>query len=240
MIFLLHLFMKLKLTPLYVLSFFALTFFIHEIHDWAHTLAAWIVSGCWGPRAFDSWQFCAESSVSNGQRIVAMVAGPLVNIILLWTGWQKMDENNTLAERSLGCTLVFATLPLNMLLGAASGGGDLTGAVRLLFPHADHRLVSLGGLLLLVIICVPPLVKAFVVLPWWQGRIFFYPVFLIAPGYLDRWLVGKMLNKWLICAGGSEDKAYWLVIGWTILTGLIWLFTRHRLKQLISDEELPL
>ena len=95
--------MKLKLTLLYVVSFLALTFFVHEIHDWAHTLAARIISGCWGPRGFDCWSFCAECSVSTGQRMLADLAGPLINFILLWVGWQKMDENNTLSEQSLGC-----------------------------------------------------------------------------------------------------------------------------------------
>ena len=232
--------MKLKLTPLYVVSFFALTFFVHEIHDWAHALVARIMSGCWGPRAFDSWKFCAETTVSSGQNILAIVAGPLVNFIVLWIGWQKMEEDNTLTEQSLGCSMVFAALPLNMLLGAASGGGDLTAAIRLLIPHANHRVISLVGLLIIAIICVPPLVRAFVVLPWWQGRLFYYPVFLIVPGYLDHWLVGKKLNQWLIKADTPEDKVYWWVIGWTLVTLLIWLFTYRKMKQLISDEELPL
>jgi hypothetical protein len=232
--------MKLKLTLLYVVSFLALTFFIHEIHDWAHTLAARVISGCWGPRGFDSWKFCAEATVSSGQKILAIVAGPLVNFIVLWIGWKKMEEDNTLTEQSLGCSLVFAALPLNMLLAAAVGGGDLTAAMRLLFPHANHRVISIVGLLFIAIICVPPLIKAFVVLPWWQGRLFFYPVFLIVPGFLDHWLVGKMLNQWLIKADTPEDKAYWWVIGWTLVTLLIWLFTYRKMKQLISDEELPL
>ena len=155
--------MKLKLTLLYVISFLALTFFVHEIHDWAHTLVARIISGCWGPRGFDSWKACADSRASNGQLLLADLAGPLVNFILLWVGWQKMDESNTLGKQSLGCSLIFATLPLSMLLGAASGGGDLTLGIRLLFPHGNHRLMGLIGLLITVIFCVPPLIKAFVI-----------------------------------------------------------------------------
>src|ERR1700754_1822447 len=240
MIFLLHLFMKLKLTLLYVVSFLALTFFVHEIHDWAHTLAARIISGCWSPRGFDSWKFCAEGSISTGQLMLADLAGPLINFILLWIGWQKMGEDNTLGEQSLGCSLVFATLPLSMLLGAASGGGDVTAAIRILFPHGNRRVLSLIGLLIIVIVCVPPLIKAFIVLPWWQGRIFFYPVFLVVPGLLDHWFVGKVLNNWLIKADTTEDKAYWWVIAWTVINAIILIFTYRKLKQLISDEELPL
>ena len=127
-----------------------------------------------------------------------------------------------------------------MLLAAASGGGDLTAGLRLLFPHGNHRVVSLVCLLIIVLICIPPLIKAFVVLPWWQGRLFFYPAFLVLPGFLDHWFVGKVLNNWLIKAGTSEDKAYWWVIAWTIFNLVILLFTYRKLKQLISDEELPL
>src|ERR1700728_1800731 len=99
MIFLLHLFMKLKLTLLYVVSFLALTFFVHEIHDWAHTLTARIITGCWGPRAFDSWKFCSEGSISSGQRMLVDLAGPLINFVLLWAGWRRMDEANTLTQQ---------------------------------------------------------------------------------------------------------------------------------------------
>jgi hypothetical protein len=151
-----------------------------------------------------------------------------------------MDEDNTLSEQSVGCSLVFATLPLSMLLGAASGGGDLTAGIRLLFPHGNHRVISLVGLLIIVIVCVPPLIKAFIALPWWQGRLFYYPVFLVAPGFLDHWFVGKILNRWLIKPNTPEETAYWWVILWTVFNLLILIFTYRKLKQLISDEELPL
>lgn len=232
--------MKLKLPLLYFVSFLALTFIIHELHDWAHSLTATVISGCWGPRVFDSWKFCTETGISSGNIMLAMLAGPLVNYIILWTGWQKMQEGNTLAEQSLGCSLVLAALPLNLLLAASSGGGDLTAGLRLIFTHSDHRLVSLAGLLITVVLCVPPLIKAFVVLPWWKGRLFFYPIFLVVPGFLDRWFVGKVLNAWLTKANIPEDTAYFYVIAWTVLTLLILVFTYSKLKHLISDEELPL
>jgi hypothetical protein len=236
--------MKLKLSPLYILSFLSLTFFVHEIHDWAHTLVARLVSGCWGPRVFDGWELCADNRIAVGLRVLAVVAGPLVNFILLWVAWQKMDKyNSSMQEQSWGVTLVFAALPLNNLLAAVSGGGDLTSAIRLTFRHADafgHHFVALVGLLIMLIICVPPLVRAFICLPWWQGKLFYYPVFLIVPGMLDHWLVKGLLNKWLIKPDTPEDKAYWWAIAWTLFTMTIWLLTHKKISQLITDEELPL
>jgi hypothetical protein len=240
MIFLLHLFMKLKLSPLYILCFLALTFFIHEVHDWAHTLIAWLTTSCWGPRSFDSWAFCQEN-VPFGKRVLAIVAGPLVNFTVLWSGWQRMntDEENVV-EHSIGVSMVFAALPFNSLLAAFHGEGDLTTALRFLFPHGAHRFLSMVGLLIVAMVCIPPLVRAFIVLPWWMGKLFFFPVALVLPGILDQWLVGKMLNRWLIPPGATPATAYWWVIGWTLLTMTIWLLTRGRLRTLISDEELPI
>ena len=240
MIFLLHLFMKLQLTPLYVLCFLSLTFFIHEIHDWAHTLTAWFTTGCWGSRGFDSWGFCSEN-VPYGKRALSIMVGPLVNFYILWAGWQRMHAHEeNLVEHSIGVSMVFAALPFNTLLAAVQGGGDTTTTLRYLFPHGDHRIVSVFGLLIVAIVCIPPLIRAFVVLPWWQGRLFYYPVFLLVPGILDQWLVGKMLNRWLIPPGTTQPMAYERVIAWTVAMMAIWLLTRRRIKTLISDEELPI
>jgi len=235
--------MKLKLTLLYILSFLSLTFFIHEIHDWAHTLVARLVSGCWGPRFFDGWEFCGDTRIAVGLQVLAIIAGPIVNFILLWVAWQKMDKyNSSVQEQSWGVTLTFAALPLNNLLAAVSGGGDLTHAIRLTIRHAErfgHHFVAIVGLLIMMIICIPPLVRAFICLPWWKGKLS-YPIFLIVPGMLDHWLVKGLLNKWLIKPGMPEEKAYWWVIAWTLFTMTIWLLTRKKISQLITDEELPL
>jgi len=173
--------------------------------------------------------------------VLAIVAGPLVNFTVLWSGWQRMntDEENVV-EHSIGVSMVFAALPFNSLLAAFHGEGDLTTALRFLFPHGAHRFLSMVGLLIVAMVCIPPLVRAFIVLPWWMGKLFFFPVALVLPGILDQWLVGKMLNRWLIPPGATPATAYWCVIGWTLLTMIIWLLTRGRLRTLISDEELPI
>src|SRR3984957_7064153 len=117
--------MNLKLTPLYLLSFLILIFLVHELHDWAHTLVARAVCPCWGMRVFDGGDFCSVCFASAGERALASVAGPAVNFIFLWIGWSLLNEDNQLDEQSLGCTIVLACLPLNLLLAATAGGGDV-------------------------------------------------------------------------------------------------------------------
>ncbi|MBS1663902.1 MAG: hypothetical protein JST68_22845, partial [Bacteroidetes bacterium] len=207
------------------------------------TLMARITSGCWGTRGFDSWDFCSDTPVAFGKKALSTIAGPLVNFILLWNGWQLMDERNFANQQSLGVSLVFAALPLNNLLGAFSGGGDLTNTLRLLLTRVNahnHRALTIAGLLIMLIICVPPLIRAFICLPWGQGKFLYYPLFLIVPGFLDRWLVGGLLNKWLIHPDTPQSVAYMWVGAWTALTFAVWMLTRKHITWLINEDRLPL
>lgn len=230
--------MKLKLTPLYILAFLFLLFLVHEVHDWSHTLMARAVCPCWGRRIFDGWDFCPGYEVSSGQRALALIAGPIINYLLLWIGYGLLEPENPLDMQSLGCSLVFATLPLNGLLAAFSGGGDLTNTIRLFQQHGiatNHRLVTIMGLLLVVALTVPPLVRAFLCLPGYQGKWLVFPILFLVPGWLDHQLVGKWLNAWLIAPDATQAYAYAVVGGWGCLMLLGWFLTRHYLEDLMSE-----
>jgi hypothetical protein len=230
--------MKLKLTPLYIVSFLFLVFLIHEIHDWTHALAARAVCDCWGPRGFDRWDFCAGCTVSTGQRALALIVGPFINFALLWVGWRKMDPENPLDEQSLGCSLNFACLPLNLLLAAGSGGGDLTNALRFMQQHGpatNRRLVGIMGLLIVLVLTLPALFRAFILLPGYQGKFLIFPALLLLPVWLDKWLVGKQLNNWLIGPDATQNHGYAWVIGWFFFVLIGWLFTRRWLEDLVGE-----
>ncbi len=235
--------MKLKLTAAYILSFLCLTFLIHEAHDWVHALAARLLGGCWGPRTFDNWAFCEMSGPSYGMTILATLAGPLVNFVLIWIAWDRMDERSSPDQQSFGLALTFAVLPFSMILAALRGGGDLTTCIRLLFPHTDksnHHLLSSIGLLIILLINVPPLLRAFSILPPWRGRLMFFPLMLILPGFLDHYLLTGLFDKLLIKNGVSERDCYFWVLGWGLLVFLGWFFTRKSLYKLLTEDELPI
>ena len=235
--------MKLKLTPLYILSFICLSFFIMELHEWAHTVVVAMVSGEWGPRGFDHWDFPEHVSVSNGQRALATLAGPLINIILIWLGWAKMANRESLADQSIGCSLVLAAMPMGLLQAAVTGGGDLTIGLKQLFSYFDvryHHLMASIGLAIALLVCIPALVRIFVIMPSWQGRFIFFPVFLFTPVYLHRLIVHDFLNSLLVRSKGDETLPYFCVAVWTVALLVGWLFTRRKMEKLLVDHELPL
>ena len=229
--------MKLKATPLYILSFLFLMLLIHEVHDWAHTLVAASVCPCWGKRIFDGWDFCTGCAVTSGMRALATVAGPIINYVLMWVGWRLMDPENPLDRQSWGCSLIFASLPLNNLLAAAGGGGDIINAIRWMQQHGvatNRQFVSVLGLLIVLALTLPPLVRAFITLPGLQGKLLLFPILLLVPGWLDR-LVMKGLNNWLITPDMSQEQIYHRVIGWLIFLLVGWLLTLRWLEDLMSE-----
>lgn len=238
--------MKIKLTPLYLLSFFTLVFLVHELHDWAHTITAWSVCGCWGPRAFDFWDFCSKcTATSPYPRVLAWITGPLINYILIWAGWGLMHPENPIEKRSLGFALVFATLPLVRILGALAGGGDETFALRQLFQHADggnRHNVALAGLLIVLILNLPPLIRAFLLFPGWLGKIGVFAAFLILPGPVDRW-VNRGMNHLLTLPSLSHQ---WitgisvLVVAWFFIMLFLFALSYKRLEGLFEHQDLPL
>ena len=234
--------MKLKLTPIYILSFLCLSFFIMELHEWLHTCVGALLCGGWGPRGFDRWGIVAGANVSNGQRALATLAGPPANFVAIWIGWIKMGNRENLADQSLGCNLVLAAMPMALLMAGFTGGGDLTIGLKLLFSHYDgmypHLFASIG-LLILLIICVPPLIRIFVLLPSWIAKFVYFPIFLFVPSWLHH-LVMPRLDGLLKRYEMDETLGYAVLFVWTAALLAGWLYTRRRLENLLVDRELPL
>jgi hypothetical protein len=236
--------MKVKLTPLSIFTFFCLVFLIHELHDWAHFLTAASFCGCLGNRAFDSWTPCTLCNASTGGLALATLAGPFVNYFVLWSGWMIMHPDNPPEKQSVGFSMVFAALPLPRILAALVGGGDETGALRQLFqrsPTNHHHYIAGAGLLIVLVLSLPPLVRAFMLTAGWFHRIFFFAAFLVLPWLLDQWLVGKELNRLLadgflshqILRGGARL----FVFVWLAVLAICYLLTRKTLRTILEYKE---
>ena len=237
--------MKVKLTPAYLIGFFALVFLIHEIHDWAHFFLSATYCGCLGNRAFDSWSVCNTCVTSTSALALATLAGPLVNYVIIWSGWALMYPENPPEKQSVGFSLVFAAMPFPRIMGALTGGGDETGALRQLFQRANgnnHYFVAGAGLAIVLALCLPALIRIFVLVTGWAQRMLILPAFLILPGLVDHWLVGGELNRLLaqgvlsrqMLRGGTQL----LVFVWLAVILLIYLITRKSLERALEYKEL--
>ena len=213
--------MKIKLSLQYFIAFFTLVFLVHEIHDWAHVLVARAFCGCWGTRAFDSWTPCV-SCLHGGRGVIpATIAGPAVNYIIIWWGLALMFPEEPPQRQSLGFSLIMAALPLPRILGACSGGGDETSTMRQLFQHpggSNPYIVAAAGLLIVLLLNIPALVRIFFLMPKWWGKLLVLPAFLVIPPMVDHWLVSVELNKLLaegmfsrlIMRGVPQAIVFWL------------------------------
>ncbi|MDR3713435.1 MAG: hypothetical protein P4L51_11500 [Puia sp.] len=232
--------MKLKLTPAYVLSFLSLVFLVHELHDWAHVIAARFICGCWGLRTFDYWTFCAHCNTDPEFQALAWFAGPAVSYIVVWTGWWLMDPRSSPKRKSLGFSLLFSALPFTRILAAAVGGGDETLGLRQIFQQEDggnHHLVAVAGLLLVLALTVVPLVRALNILPGWLARLLVFVPFLLLPMYPDRFIVSYCMNKLLATGFLSEPfvgGASQLVTVWFLFLAAILLLTKKSLSNLFK------
>ncbi|HVU57714.1 MAG TPA: hypothetical protein VHD83_21780 [Puia sp.] len=236
--------MKVKLTPLSLLSFFCLVFLIHEIHDWAHFLTAASFCGCLGNRTFDFWSPCTLCNSSTGGLAMATLAGPLVNYLVLWGGWTMMHPDNPPEKQSVGYAMVFATLPFPGIMAALAGGGDVTWALRQLFQHpngSNHYIVAGAGLLIVTALSAPPLIRAFVLVAGWVQRIIWFVLFLVLPGMVDHWLVGKELNK--LMSGGFlshqilRGGAQLFLFVWLAVVLVLYLLTGRSLRTMVEYKE---
>lgn len=239
--------MKVKLTPLSFISFFCLVFLVHEIHDWAHFLTAASFCGCLGNRGFDSWTPCILCNSSTGELALATLAGPLVNYLLLWGGWMMMHPDHPPEKQSLGYCMVFAALPFPRILAAFAGGGDETWALRQLFQHpngSNHHFIAGAGLVVVLGLCLPPLIRAFMLVAGWVQRIIWFLLFLVAPGMVDHWLVGGELNK--LRADGFLDRqvlrggAQLIVFVWLAVVLVFYLITMKSQQSVLEYKEASL
>ena len=237
--------MKVKLTPAYLLGFFALVFLIHEIHDWAHFILSATYCGCLGNRAFDSWTVCNTCVTSGSALALAIMAGPMVNYIIIWSGWAMMHPENTPEKQSMGFSMVFAALPFPRIMGALAGGGDETWALRQLFQRANgsnHYFVAAAGLLIVLALCLPALIRIFILVTGWVQRALLLPAFLVLPGLADHWLVSGELNRLL--AGGLFARqllrggTQLFVFVWLVVVLGLYLLSRKSLENVLEYKEL--
>jgi hypothetical protein len=153
--------MLIRISFSYIIAFLLLTLVMLELHEMVHITVGRIICGDWGMRDFNVWALCKDCSQQHSLYWLATLAGPLFSFAMMWYG-KHLLCSVSLWKRSVGFSLIFANIPFGRISEAIRGAGDeMTVTKYLLKEHISsagiHNICSAAVL----IICVPPIVKAF-------------------------------------------------------------------------------
>jgi hypothetical protein len=224
--------MKIRMTPGFLLSFFSLSFLMHEAHEIAHTLTGRFICGCWGHRDFNYWALCQECSASSSLTIMASVAGPLFTYLMIWIGAVLIRKSQSEIKRIVGLCLIFANLPFGRILTALLKGGDEILIFNSLMQ--DSTTAWIMGIILALAVTSLPLytVYKFMNNKKWFWFFFIVPVvvnILMFQGLLNTLAKSDLLSEvWIL---GSPM----IVTLWTFLVALVFVFSRNRLYDLKKE-----
>jgi hypothetical protein len=235
--------MKIKFSVAYLIGFLSMLFLIQELHDWAHVSVAEWICGCFGTKAFDSWTFCDHCEASGNILVLAWLAGPALTYLFVWVSWSLMSRRHSSGTRSFGFSLLFAANPFVNVLAAIGGGGDITFSMRMLYQHPDgsnRHIVSIAALLIVLILSVPPIMKAVSLVKGQKEKFLLIPIFLLVPNFIEKLFVSNGMN-WLLKQGVFQEEVFagtpLLVLMWLFILAIALLVTYKSILNFIKKKE---
>ncbi|PQJ80000.1 hypothetical protein [Polaribacter porphyrae] len=226
--------MKLKITWQYSLAFLSLLFLLHEAHEIIHTSIGRIICGCWGIRDFNLWALCTGCASDNPISIFSTIAGPFFTYIVLWYGTKLLIKED-LDKKTLGFTLIFASMPFARILTATLNSGDEVNALTKLTNQPILSWVI--SLIIILLICYIPLKKAYEFINN-KYKLLWFLSFLVLPVIFDILVVLVIMNGLL--KNGILNE-YWilgspkLVSFWTLSILILTILTYKYINQLTNQ-----
>ena|ERR1022692_2658996 len=235
--------MKINFSATYLLAFLSLLFLIQELHDWSHVLASEWICGCFGTKTFDNWTACDDCEASGKILVFSILGGPALTYILVWASWSLMSRSHSAGTKSFGFTLLFATNPFINILAAIGGGGDITEAMRKLYQEPDgsnRHIVSIAALLIVLILTVPPILRAISMIKGNKEKLILIPAFLLLPNFIEKLFVSKGMN-WLLGHGIFQEEAFagapLLVVMWLFILVILLLTSYKSILIFVKKKE---
>jgi hypothetical protein len=172
--------MNLKVSLRYAFAFLLLLIVMMELHELVHIGVGRIICGCWGPRDFNVWALCDGCLQTRSNAWLATFMGPFVSFLLMWLGMYWLSSPNQ-KMKALGFAFIFSNIPFGRITTVMMGGGDEMVVIRQFLKNDFSRTyLILFGTVLVLIVGLPPIVKAYRVLNNHKAWLYIL-VFLTAP-----------------------------------------------------------
>ena len=168
--------LKLKITPKYCLAFYCVTMLHVSLHELVHHFVGAIICGEWGYKSFNSFETACEN---DPKTFIATYAGPLYTFLMMYVGMYLMKPGNSNFKKHLGFATIFAQLPAQRLMGPPMKFNDEMYATGQLWGYSTFNIVLVS--LILTVICLPPLIKAYRAIQNKRRLLWFLLYFLFLP-----------------------------------------------------------
>lgn len=168
--------MKIKLTVSNVIALLALSFFMQETHELAHTGVGRLICGGWGERNFNIWDLADGCSEATPLAVLATFAGPIYSVAVIWIGFFMLSGGRSAAVKSVGLALIVSSMPFARILTPLFGGGDEVLGMRVL--GLDRAVAWPIAVVATLALALPPVVKIYTTIQnrmkwlWLIGLIF--------------------------------------------------------------------
>ena len=126
-----------------------------SLHELVHHFAGYLICGDWGYKSFNYFSTACED---DPKTYYATYAGPVFSFLIMYVGMYYLGAKSDY-RKHLGFALIFAQLPLQRMLMPIFRGNDEYYASYHLF--GDSNAVWIITILVVWVICLPPLIRAY-------------------------------------------------------------------------------
>ena len=214
--------LQLKVTLRYCIAFYCITMLYASLHELVHHLAGYVICGDWGYKTFNYFSTACEDQPKT---YLATYAGPIFTFAMMYVGMYLLGREHK-AARYLGFATIFAQLPAQRMISPFFKMNDEYYASAKLFGATPLVYWVVG--LAILIICIPPLTKAYRSIENKHRLLWFLFYFLLFPYLLWGPIFGGL--EYLMVNRGVLDET-WIGIGWLfiineIVTIILYFYTK--------------
>ena len=214
---------KLKITWKYCIAFYCIGMLYASLHELIHHFAGYVICGDWGIKTFNYFETaCSDEPKSY----IATYIGPIFTFIVMYVGAYFLNNKFSTFKNHLGFAMIFAQIPLQRMISPFFRMNDEFYATSMLLGNTDA--VYWSVIIVIWIICLPPLIKAFKAIEnkyrilWFLFYLVLFPYLLVGPFFagLEYLMVEKKILAQPVIGIGL------LFIINEIITIIAYLFTK--------------
>lgn len=147
---------RLKITWKYILAFYCIIMLYASLHELIHHISGYMICGEWGTKTFNYFETACEQ---ESKSYWATYTGPLFTFLMMYVGMLILKKNTSTYKNHLGFAMIFAQLPMQRMVSPFFKMNDEFYATSYFF--GDTPTVYWSVIIIIWLMCLPPLIKAF-------------------------------------------------------------------------------